>query len=203
MILSFLFLYFSLADFVDKFGPRMSGSESLENAIDYMLDELKRVGLENVHTENASVPHWTRGFESASLTEPHKQTIEILGLGTTVGTPRGGIISDVVVVESFAEFEKVPESTVQGKIVVFAPKWESYGKTVAYRRDSASVASKKGAIAALVRSITPFSIGSPHTGMQAYQDGVKQIPVACITVEDAEMLLRIYRRGTTFPNQIQ
>lgn len=185
----------SLSEFIDKFGPRFSGSKSLESSIDYMVDKLKEVGLENVHTENATIPRWQRGFESAQLVQPHQQNLPILGFGFSVGTPRGGIIGDAVVVESFEEFEKLTEDVVRGKIVVFVPQWVSYGVTVQYRSKGASVASKKGAIAALVRSITPFSIGSPHTGMQRYEEGVVQIPVAAVTVEDAEMLLRLYRRG--------
>lgn len=183
----------SLSEFIDKFGPRFSGTKSLESSIDYMVDKLKEVGLENVHTENATIPRWQRGFESATLITPHEQNLPILGFGFSVGTPRGGIIGDVVVVESFDEFDKLDENVVRGKIVVFVPEWVSYGVTVKYRSKGASEASKKGAIAALVRSITPFSIGSPHTGMQTYE-GVVKIPVAALTVEDAEMLLRLYRR---------
>lgn len=185
----------SLSEFVDRFGPRFSGSKSLENSIDYMVDKLKEVGLENVHTENATIPRWQRGFESAQLVQPHEQNLPILGFGFSVGTPRGGLIADVIVVESFDEFDKLSEDVVHGKIVVFVPEWVSYGVTVQYRSKGASVASKKGAVAALVRSITPFSIGSPHTGMQTYEKGVNEIPVAAVTVEDAEMLLRLYRRG--------
>ncbi|OXB79880.1 UNVERIFIED_CONTAM: hypothetical protein H355_000910 [Colinus virginianus] len=37
---------------------------------------------------------------------------------------------------------------------------------------------------------------SPHTGWQNYQSGIPQIPTACISVEDAEMMSRMSSRGT-------
>jgi carboxypeptidase Q len=64
-----------------------------------------------------------------------------------------------------------------------------------YRRYAASEASRKGAVAALVRSVTQFGINTPHTGFQNYAEDVEKIPVASLTVEDAEMLLRIFRSG--------
>lgn len=50
--------YEQLAYFVDKFGPRFTGTPNLENAIDYMLRWLKKEGHQNVHAENVSVPVW-------------------------------------------------------------------------------------------------------------------------------------------------
>lgn len=161
-----------------------------------MVDELKARGLENVHTENAPVSHWERGYEMAELLEPYQQHLPILGLGSSVGTPRGGMIAEVIAVKSFAEFDQLDPHAVNGKVVLFNPDWQGYGKTVAYRQRGASVAAKKGAVAALVRSVTPVSIGSPHTGMQDYEDGVKHIPVASVTVEDANKLTTMYLRGT-------
>lgn len=49
-----------LAYFTDRFGNRISGSQNLENAIDYMIEHLISYELENVHSENVSVPHWIR-----------------------------------------------------------------------------------------------------------------------------------------------
>lgn len=49
-----------VANFVDDFGSRMVGSQNLENAIDFLQSEFRSFGLDNVHTENATVRHWVR-----------------------------------------------------------------------------------------------------------------------------------------------
>lgn len=84
---------------------------------------------------------------------------------------------------------------VEGKIVVYNEPYVSYEETVKYRGYGAIEAAKLGAVATLIRSVTPFSIDSPHTGWQHYQDNVTQIPTAAITVEVAEMLHRMYQSG--------
>ena len=62
-------------------------------------------------------------------------------------------------------------SQVKGKIVVFNEKWISYEKSVVYRTLGAAATAKFGGLASLIRSITPFSIYSPHTGWQDYEEG--------------------------------
>ena len=64
---------------------------------------------------------------------------------------------------------------VKGKIVVYNEKWVDYDTTVIYRDRGASEAAKLGAVASLIRSVTPLSIYSPHTGWQDYQKG--KLPV--------------------------
>lgn len=63
----------------------------------------------------------------------------------------------MLVVKSFEEL-KQRASEAEGKIVVFNQPFVSYGETVAYRAYGASEAAKAGAVAALIRSITPLSI---------------------------------------------
>lgn len=63
-------------------------------------------------------------------------------------------------------------SQAKGKIVVFNEKWIRYGKTVAYRDNAAVEVAKVGGLASLIRSVTPFSINSPHTGWQEYEEGI-------------------------------
>ena len=55
---------------------------------------------------------------------------------------------------------------VPGKIVVYNQDYHGYGVSVAYRAAGAARAAKLGAVASLIRSVTPLSVASPHTGMQ-------------------------------------
>lgn len=125
---------------------------------------------------------------------PRPKRLAMLGLGSSVGTPPEGIEAEVVVVSSFEDL-KSRAGNVSGRIVVFNQPFVSYSETVAYRAFGASEAAKLGAVAALIRSVTPFSINSPHTGWQDYQEGVTRIPAACITVEDAQLMSRMAGRG--------
>ena len=71
------------------------------------VESMKQRGLENVHNEIATVGWWIRGYENADLVTPWKRNLPILGLGSTVGTPRGGIIAYVIAVESFDKFKTI------------------------------------------------------------------------------------------------
>ncbi len=186
--------FIRLAELVDTHGHRLSGSASLETAIDWLVAKLKADGFDNVHTEPVMVPHWVRGAESAELLTPRRAPLRMLGLGGSVGTPAGGIIAPVVVISSFDELAK-RAAEVRGKIVLFDVPFTDYGATVQYRALGPSAAAKVGAVGMLLRSVGPFSISSPHTGGLRYDTTVTKIPAAAITVEDAGMLHRLAARG--------
>lgn len=188
--------YERLGLLVDTVGPRMSGSKNLEKAIQIMYQNLQQDGLEDVHLEPVRIPHWERGEESAVMLQPRIHKMAILGLGSSIGTPPGGIIAEVLVVTSFDELQR-RASEARGKIIVYNQPYTGYRTTVQYRVQGAVEAAKVGAVASLIRSVASFSIYSPHTGFQEYQDGVPKIPTACITVEDAEMISRMASRGDT------
>ena len=183
-----------LGVFVDKFGHRFSGSQSLENSLDWALARMRADGFENVHAEPVMIPKWVRGKESATLLEPRVEALQMIGLGNSAGTPRRGIRAQALVVNSWDDLQ-AHAKTVPGKIVVYNVPFTNYGETVKYRGAGASEAAKLGAVASLVRSITPHSLATPHTGALRYEDSVAQIPQAAITVENAELLQRLQDRG--------
>ena len=186
--------YSRLAHLTDHIGNRLSGSKNLERAIEWAVTEMKRDDLDNVRAEKVMVPHWVRGEESLEMIAPVPTKLQMLGLGNSVGTPAEGITADVIVVRSFAELDRLGER-VRGKIVVYNAPYANYGATVAYRWGGASRAARYGAVAALVRSITPVSLQTPHTGSMSYDLDQPKIPTAAITIEVAEFLQRMNDRG--------
>ena len=183
-----------LAELTDRFGNRISGSEALEHAIDWIIDQMRRDGLANVRGEPVMVPHWVRGAESAELVQPRRAPLSMLGLGMSVGTPPAGIEAEVMVVSSFDEFTR-RQGEARGKIVLWDAPYAGYGQTVRYRTTGANVASKAGAVASLIRSVAAYSIRSPHTGTLTYDSTATPIPAAALSVEDAMMIHRMVDRG--------
>lgn len=183
-----------LTELVDRFGHRFSGSESLEQAIDWILDGMAADDLENVRGEPVMVPRWVRGQESIRMVEPRAAELAMLGLGGSVGTPAGGITAEALVVSDFDDLRERAEEA-RGRIVVYDVPFTTYGETVGYRTNGATEAARLGAVASLVRSVGPFSMNTPHTGMMRYADGVERIPHAAITMEDAMLLRRLQDRG--------
>jgi carboxypeptidase Q len=186
--------YDRLGRLVDGSGHRLSGSVALERAIDWILAEMKRDGLDNPRTQPVKVPHWVRGQESVHLISPRAMSLPMLGLGGSIGTPKAGITAPVLVVTGFDEL--IARGTeAKGKIVLFDAPFTDYGETGQYRRTGAIAAAKAGAVALLIRSIGPYGIRSPHTGAMRYDSTVTRIPAAALAMEDAMMLHRMQDRG--------
>jgi carboxypeptidase Q len=188
------FAWRRLAELTDTFGHRLSGSESLERAIDWAVATMKADGLENVRKEPVMVPRWVRGRESLEVVAPIRQSLPMLGLGNSTATPASGIEADVIVVRDFDDLT-ARAGAVKGNIVLFNVPFTTYGTTVVYRSTGPSQAAKLGAVATLVRSVGPPGLRTPHTGATRYEDGLPQIPAAAITTEDADRFQRLQDRG--------
>jgi peptidase M28-like protein len=181
----------------DRIGNRLSGSPGLEKAIAWAAAQMKDDGLTNVVTPHVKVPHWVRGNESAALVEPVAKPLAILGLGGSIATPKKGITAEVVTVSNFDELERKGRAAIQGKIVLYNAPYQGYGRTVVYRHSGASRAARLGAVAVLVRSITPVSLQSPHTGALEYSESDPKIPAAAVTIEDATLIQRLTDSANT------
>jgi carboxypeptidase Q len=188
--------YDELAVLCDDIGHRISGSPAHDRAVAWSLERMREDGLVNVRAEPVQVPVWVRGEERARMLAPAERELDVLALGGSVGTPEGGVQGEVVVISSFDELE-ARKAEVKGRIVLFDVPFTDYGTTVAYRGRGPSEAAKHGAVAALVRSVTPTSLDTPHTGSTNFPDGASPIPAAALTTEAAAQIRRMVERGQT------
>lgn len=184
-----------LAYMCDTYGPRLSGSENLKKALNWIFDEMKKDGLDNVQRDEVMVPVWIRGNESCSLISPRKAKMNFMSYGGSIATPKEGITAPVLVVNSFEDLQK-RANEAKGKIVVYNVPFTTYGQTVQFRWLGHLKAAEVGAVASLVRAVSPIGFQLPHTGSVAdYVDSIPKIPHGAITLEDAEMLQRMQDRG--------
>lgn len=205
------YAYTQTAYLSNNIGPRLTGSAQAQRAVEYVADELKKLGLE-VRLQKLTVPHWVRGEEKAELVEFEgmakgtTQKIVLAALGGSIATDANGLTGEIVVVGSFDELEKLGRKNVEGKIVLFNNKFDkrleesgnggaAYGQAVAYRGGGAIAAAKLGAIAVLVRSAGGSQNRLVHTGAMRYADGVTKIPAAAVSFEDAETIAYLAKMG--------
>ena len=191
-----------LSELADDVGQRITGSAALDRALAWGARHMRADGLDDVHLEPARVPHWVRGAEHARIVRPVDRPLALLGLGGTIGT-RGTVRAPIVAFESLDALRS-SEARLDGKIAFVdhhMPPFDDahddpgYAKGMQARLHGASEAAKRGARAALVRSVTAVSLRTPHAGALGYDDGVRKIPAAAISTEDADLLTRLARRG--------
>lgn len=178
-----------------EIGHRIAGSRGLEQAVAFGVERMNAYKLAQVRAEPVAVPAWVRGAESAQLVTPRALPLAAIGLGGTVATTPAGLEAEVIVVGSFEALSAMPRADVEGKIVLFDVPFTSYGETVRYRWGGASAAARQGAVGVLVRSVTPLSLHTPHTGSMGYDDDVAKIPAMAVSIEDAVVLHRLADRG--------
>jgi len=182
-------------------GQRLAGTEAEARARDWAVRKLRSLGFANVRVEPFDMPTWTRGPESADILAPFPQRLVVAALGNSASTPPEGITGQVVGFDTLAELEAAPDSAVRGKIVFVShamPRTQdgsSYGHFGGARRQGPSVASRKGAIAIVIRSIGTDYHRNPHTGVMRFADGIRPIPAGALSIPDAEQLQRILKRG--------
>lgn len=182
-------------------GPRPAGSPGDRAAVAWGLREMRRLGYSNVHTIEASVPHWIRGEAEFSVISPWPQSMPTLALGGSVGTAPEGIEAEAVEVRDLDSLAKLPAGAVKDRIVFFNLRMErkrdgsGYGKAVGVRAAGPSAAAALGALGVVIRSISTSNTRFPHTGSIRYAPDAPRIPAVAISNPDADALERQFTSG--------
>jgi Zn-dependent M28 family amino/carboxypeptidase len=200
--------YAIVQSLTDRVGARLAGTAGAERGVAWALEQMKQVGLTRVRAEPVKFSSWQRGDTSVRLLAPREAPLHAVALGGSVPTPAGGIVAEVVEVES-SDALKALGAAARGKIVLFnhpmtrTRGFEGYGEAVGLRGHGAVYAAAQGAQAALIRSVGTGSYQLPHAGGTRYDDATPKIPFLAISAEDADLIHRLLAAGEKVRVQLE
>jgi len=194
--------YQYLEELSDDIGARVTGSPEAQRAIDWGVEKMKSIGLENVHTESWQLSRgWTRISADADIIAPIHRRVMIDAMGWVGSTPAGGAEADVVAVNGYHLDQEIKDNAGKwrGKVLLIVHKGDK-------PKDGASAfakfgefliaAHKAGAVAVIGGQGGAKAAGMhlTHTGALGF-DTYYDIPVVSMAAEDQEQIERYMDRG--------
>lgn len=181
-------------------GHRLAGTANDKKGRDWAKAKMLELGFDRVWEEPVPFTLWHRGSATLQMTEPFQHNMALTALGTSVGTPEGGITAEVVQFDEYKDLVDAAPNSLDGKIAYISFRMEEtglrgYGYAGQARRNGSVAAAKAGASAIIIRSIGTDDNRTPHTGSMTYQDGVTKIPAAAISNPDADLLDNALKYG--------
>ncbi|MCL1635381.1 M28 family peptidase [Luteimonas sp. SX5] len=181
-------------------GPRLAGSEADARAVAWAVAKFKQLGYDKVWTEPVTFPKWVRRSEHGEVVGAHAQKLYLTALG---GSPGGTVEAEVVRFPDLAALQAAPDGSLAGKIAFVDYQMKKMRDGSDYRNGGGirgrgpSAAVRKGAVAFLMRSAGTDNHRVPHTGATRFEDGLKPIPAAALSIPDADQLARLVALGPT------
>ena len=212
-----------LSYLVDRIGPRLTGTDKLDQASHWTMEQFKALGLENAHLEPWTIANgWTRGPATGKIIAPTEQALTLAAAGWSPGTSgavRGAVVS--VGIQKLEDLQKY-KGKLKGAIVLLDRPGDTAGpsnpmltafaesnlpldhpKNMAltdYRArsrmlaDEAKFLKEEGAAAVLPVSEKWYGLLNMGTGFsRGYQPGA--LPSAYMTRENATLLWRLLDAG--------
>ena len=205
--------YENLRYLTGTIGGRLSGSPQAQQAVEWGKVTMEKAGFDRVYLQEVMVPHWVRGDRERGEIVGNKGKeikVAVCALGGSVGTG-GKLKAGVVEVHSFDELKRLPDEAVKGKFVFYNRPFDdaliepgtAYGRAGDQRRSGAIEAARRGAVGALVRSLTSARDDNPHTGTMAYDPAVPKVPGAALSTLAADQLSLLLRANPALEFELQ
>lgn len=199
--------YDNLRELCKTIGNRLSGSPQADKAVQWGKKTLAALQPDSVWLQPVTVPVWHRGKESLQIKFSGSsvyEKIRMLSLGNSEGTQGKVVSAPILMVNSPEELKALPPSAAKGKIIFFnnlfpqemIQTFQGYGHTARYRTVAPNMASYKGAVGIIIRSVSTGLDDEPHTGAMRYADSVKKIPAVAIGNISADRLAKACSAGT-------
>lgn len=196
--------YSELEVLSDDIGARVTGSPQCNAAIQWGLDTMKKIGLQNVHTEPWQIFRgWTRVSAEARVISPAPHPLMVDAMGWVGTTPVGGVDADVVPVNVYNLDEELSQnsSNWRGKVLLAVQKGVSPSNGMAGFAKFGEVLKKAYEVGAV--AVIGGQGGGKAQGMHLTHTGALgfntyyDIPVVSIAAEDQGILERLLDRGKT------
>ncbi len=196
--------YDNLRYLCQRIGGRLSGSPQAALAVEWGKLTMEKANcFDKVYLQECMVPHWVRGAkEKGQIVGNRGKSIPaaVCALGGSVATPGNKPLrAGVVEVKSLAELKALPDAAVKGKFIFFNRPFNdalvdpgaAYGAAGDQRRSGPAEAGRRGAVGALVRSLTAAQDNNPHTGTTSYADTPTKVPGAALSTQAADQLSQL------------
>src|SRR5580700_3471273 len=196
--------YQYLSELSDDIGARVTGSPEAGRAVEWGVEKMKAIGLENVHTEPWELSRgWTRISADAEIESPIHRRVMIDAMGWVGSTPAGGAEADVVEVNSYQLEQEMKDNAGKwrGKVLLMVQKGDKpkNGMSMfAKFGDFLKTAHQVGAVAVIGGQSGRKAEGMhlTHTGALGFNT-YYDIPVVSMAAEDEEQIERYIARGKT------
>src|SRR5262245_11472425 len=178
-------------------GPRLTGTVAFERAAQWAAQQLRAVGVASVALEPFAIPDgWERQHATARIVAPIERPLDVASLGWTPSTPDGGVIGDVVSLDSLApdRIESDP-ARVRGRIVLLRDDEAAGPADVVARRHRAIDGALRDAGALAILSPDPDGERALSARDRAAGAAVGALPAAQISADDAKTIRRMLERG--------
>src|SRR6266852_2263611 len=212
-----------LSYLADRIGPRLTGTQKLDQASHWTMEQFKALGLENAHLEPWTIANsWTRGPATGKVITPTEHVLTLAAAGwspSTNGPVRGAVVA--VGVQKLDNLQKY-RGKLQGAIVLLDRPGETEGpsnpmltpydesnlpldhpKNMApldfrgrrqMMADEAKFLKEEGAAAVLLVSEKWYGLLNMGTGFsREYQPGI--LPAAYMARENATLLWKLLDAG--------
>lgn len=198
--------YDDLEELSDYIGGRVTGSTQAGQAIQWGLQKMRAMGLENVRAEKWQISRgWTRVSADAELVVPNHRRLSIDSMGWVGSTKEGGEEAEVVAVNVNQLDDEMKNNSAKwsGKVLLVVrkgaapPPGQNAGGFAKFG-DFLKKAHAVHAVAIIGGQGGGFPAGMhlTHTGAMGF-DTYYEIPVVSMIAEDVQQLERFIDHGKT------
>jgi len=159
---------------------------------------MEDMNFDKVFLQEVKVNNWKRGLQEIGYIKVNGENIpvNVCALGRGIATPENGIEANVIEVNGLIALAQLEQKDVKGKIVFLNQAmnpnlenpFQAYGEAAGQRFMGPILAAEKGAIGAVIRSLTCAIDTFPHTGVTRKVENEPTVPAVAIATKHANQL---------------